>query len=139
MKLPMKLSISRPSYGDGRRKINLTIQDDASRVQFVDLEINLEHMMEALTGLSHCPCEVEVRGLAYVGKTKVTERREIVCPLKSCKTEDLRRWLVENAQEDGWILDSYLGSQGSTASHSEGTLLRYNVYKFVATQTDDKP
>jgi hypothetical protein len=132
-KLPMKLSISRPSYGNGKRKINLTIQDVASRTQFVDLEIELEDMMEAITGLGYRPCEAEVRGLANVGKTRVTESREIVCPLNTYKKEELREWLEANAQEDGWIIDSYLGLQGSTSNHPCGTLLRYGVTKFIET------
>ena len=133
----MKLTISRPQYGDGRRKINLTIQDDASRIHFVGLEIDLDHMMEALTGFSYRPCDVEVRGLAYVGKTKVSERREIVCSLKTYNKEELSQWLEENAQEDGWVLDSYLGSQGSVVFSPEGTRLRYSVHKFVETQTEE--
>lgn len=132
-KLPMQLSISRPQYGNGKRKINITIQDEASGIQFVDLEIELEHMMEALTGLHGCPCEVEVRGLGNVGKKRVIERREIICPLKIYNREQLHEWLSANAQEDGWILDAYLGSRGSVSSHSDGTLLRYQVTKFIDT------
>lgn len=131
----MSITISRPQYGDGRQKISITVVDNASRIEFLDLEIDLDEMMAALTGGSRRPCEAEIRGLESVGKTRVTEKREIVCPLKSYRRGELEKWLQENAQEDGWILDLYLGSHASTASHPDGTLLRYNVTKFVDTES----
>jgi hypothetical protein len=43
----------------------------------------------------------------------------------------LEQWLQDNAQEEGWIIDHYLGSQ-SSIDHMDGkTFLNYSVHKYV--------
>ena len=130
-KLPLKLTISRPQRSDGRKYISLTITDEISRIQFLDAEIELGAFAEALTGLAYVPMEGELRGLEHIGKTRVTEKREVVCPLNCFDRAELAAWLAENAQESGWTVNTYLGSQGSVRSHeSGGQTLRYSVTKY---------
>lgn len=129
--IPVSLSISRPSYGDGRKKISIRIRDELSRIEFIDMEIDLEHFAEALTGLSSRPAEAVIRGVEYLGMTRVTEKRQIVCPLTSLRREKYVEWLEANAQEDGWLLNSSLGSQSSVKSMGSETLLNYSVTKYV--------
>ena len=57
------ISISRPSFGDGRQKISIQIKDIDSRVSFLDVEIDLDLFSSALTGLSEQACDFKVRGL----------------------------------------------------------------------------
>ena len=136
----MSLSISRPQRSDGKRCINIEVMDEASRLRFLEIEIPLDQMMEALTGLSHCPCIGDVRDLQWVGMEKVTESRTVLCPLNSYKREELREWLEANCQEEGWMLITYLGSQGSVtkAPDGKGQILRYGVTKYVATEQAGK-
>jgi hypothetical protein len=84
-------------------------------------------------GLAEVQVTATVQGLNVVGKRKVIEPRSVECSLSSMASkEDYTRWLVENAQEEGWTLDPYLGSQGSvTHSDKENPILNYRVFKYV--------
>ena len=131
MNIKCNLHIGRPQGGNGPEVMTIEVTDRASNIQFLHLEVPLADFMKALTGQFITEVTGEVIGLSKVGKTRVTETRAIICPLKSYKRDELREWLEANGQEEGWIIDSYLGSQGSIASHQDGTLLSYRVHKFV--------
>lgn len=122
-----KLTISRNSNDI----INITFIDELSGIQFVDADYDLASFALALTGCARIEGEMEVRGLEYVGKKKVMENRSVVCPEKSHNRRDLERWLCDNYHEEGWLIDYYLGSQGSLGTAEHGTLLRFKVYKYV--------
>lgn len=85
----------------------------------------------AITGLSEQPGELEVRGLQWVGKTRVSEPRKIECPLDSHDRETLENWLKEHAKEEGWIVSTYLGSQKSIERVKGKTTLHYSVTKYI--------
>lgn len=123
------VSISR----DSRETIRIRITDSTSRIQFVELKMSPHDFAMATTGFSFVPVEAIVTGLEHVGMQKVSEPRTVDCPLKTYDTNELRAWLIDNAQEPGWTLDAYLGSQGSisTPLSGNGRTLRYRVYKFV--------
>jgi hypothetical protein len=127
MKIELRLSISRPSNGG----ISLRIEDKLSGIKFIDAEISLEEFAEAITGLSSRPMMAEVRGLNYIGKKKVWESRSIECTINTYDRNILTQWLKENANEDGWITDTYLGSQSSIKTEKDKTILNYVVYKYV--------
>ncbi|MBQ0339640.1 hypothetical protein J9236_00095 [Providencia rettgeri] len=126
-----KLTISRPSYGDDREKINIVVKCDVSKLRFLSLEIDYADFAKCITGLSEVDCELEVSGLENVGKKRITEQRSVICPIKSYEKRVLRDWLINNKQEDGYILDPYLGSQSSIKMCDEGTVLNYRVIKYV--------
>ncbi|EMA4781886.1 hypothetical protein U3C50_001606 [Providencia rettgeri] len=126
-----KLTISRPSYGDNREKINIVVRDQASRLKFLSIEIDYADFTKCITGLSEVSCDLTVNGLENVGKKKITENRSVICPIRSYEKGILRDWLINNKQEDGYILDPYLGSQSSIKMCDEGTLLNYRVIKYV--------
>lgn len=48
---PVAVSISRPSYHDGRSAITLRIEDRVSGCQIVEVEMSCEAFAEAITGL----------------------------------------------------------------------------------------
>jgi len=112
-------------------EVNIRLKDSASRTEFVDVSLSLRDYALLLTGLSHVEVAGEVRGLDKVGKTRVTERRSITCPIESHDKKALTQWLIDNCQEDGWQLDSYLGSQGSVVYKDGVTVLNYSVTKYV--------
>lgn len=132
MKIKASISIGR-SHGDqsDAAPVHITLIDEASRIEFFDGNMKLADFASALLGLSRVEIEGELRGMENVGKKRVNESRQIVCPLTTYKRETLSQWLRENAKEEGWIVDTYLGSQGSVKSHPDGQLLNYGVTKFI--------
>ena len=124
------------SFGrDSRDVIRVRIRDEASGIEFVSLEMTPHDALLAITGMSEMDAECEVHGLQYVGKTRVTELRTIECPLDPYDRKALAEWLKANAQEDGWIVQTYLGSQNSVRRLGDKTLLQYSVRKYVETET----
>ena len=126
-RLQGKVTITR----DSNDMIRIRVRDDASRVEFATAEMTVEAFGYAITGLSDQPAEVTVAGLEFVGKRKVVEQRMARCPLSTYDKAELQAWLVANAAEAGWMLNTYLGSQGSITPQVGVTLLRYSVYKYV--------
>ena len=121
------------SLGISRRsddKICIEIADEASGITFVVAEIDPYDFAQIITGLHGVKAPCRVRGLDVVGKKKIRESRSIVCSVKSYDRKFLEQWLIDNCQEDGWIVDKYLGSQNSTFPADEGTGLNYAVYRY---------
>lgn len=116
---------------DSRDIVRVSIRDEESFIQFVEFKMNLESYALAISGLSEVHGEFGVRGLEHVGKRKVIERRAKECPINSYDRKVLEQWLKENGQEEGWILDCYLGSQNSIGHRGDKTILNYSVHKFV--------
>ena len=114
-----KVSIIR----DSNDKVNITFRDDASGVKFAKVSLTMEAFGLVITGLVEQEGDLEVRGLQWVGKQRITEQRAIECPLNTYDRNELSKWLCDNAQEDGWLLDTYLGSQKSVSRKGDKTLL----------------
>ena len=109
-----KLTIGRQTYGDGRKSISIQVEDAKSRVRFLDIEISCEDFAQVLTGLSCVECEIEVRNLGAVGKTKSTIKVEAVMP--SCNYDQRTKVAYEAcklATPEGWKTTSYFGSKDS--------------------------
>lgn len=133
-KTPVRASISRVSSSRGDGYVNITLTDESSSIQFVDIELSYAAFGELVTGGSYMLLDAELRGLENVGKKFVHERRSIHCPLQDTyKREPLQAWLEEHGKEEGWIVNSYLGSQGSVVSKygTPGCTLHYQVFKYV--------
>lgn len=91
-----------------------------------------EAFASALFGLGYVPVKIDVIGLEHVGKKRVYEKRTVVCPLGEWSDRDtLSKWLEDNCEEEGWILDTYLGSRGSVTRENGKTVLYYGVTKYV--------
>ena len=74
---PCSLSISYPQHGDGRRVTSLTITDDISGAQVVDLEIDITQWALALTSLASRPATMEFRDAAF---GRISEHKEELVP-----------------------------------------------------------
>lgn len=134
----MKLQGSVTIYRSSRDAITIQLRDELSFIGFAEIELTPHDFCMALTGLAEVKGKLTCHGLGYVGKKRVTERRSIVCPLKSwAKREELSRWLEQNAQEEGWLLSTYLGSQSSVTTKDGVTTLHYSVTKYVEPQEDN--
>lgn len=134
MKIKATLTISKPQ-GGGEPRISIILRDEVSCIQFFRGDVSLSDFAEAITGFAEIPVSAEVRGLEFVGKEKVQEDRTILCPLTDYSREVLGQWLEENAKEDGWIVQTYLGAKGQVEPCKGGQKLRYSVVKYV----DQKP
>lgn len=131
------LSISRPTYGDGRELIAIRFEDKASGAQFLEATVSPHDFALALTGLSRVDVDMTVRGLQVVGLKKIREARTAINPPQNYSKCFHEAWLQENCQEDGWILDCYLGSQSSISRSGDETTLRYAVYRYVDPETGE--
>lgn len=122
-----KVTISTPNS----EWVQIAITDSLSGIRFAELRMEYVDFAKAITGNAFQAAELTVRDLKYVGKRRITEDRKIVCPLKTYEKDKLAMWLVDNAQEEGWLINTYLGSQKSVTTVEGGTLLRYRVTKYV--------
>lgn len=121
------VSISRSSDG----LIRIRIRDREAVQEFLEVKMTPECFGEAITGLSDVEASAEARHLERVGKRRIREARCIECPFVSYSKDELRAWLLENAQEEGWALDPYLGSQHSISREGTKLFLNYAVFKYV--------
>lgn len=130
--IPCAITISKPQGGRREPCITVNIEDRTSRIHFVEASFSLSDFMEAITGLGSVKGTAEILGLEYVGLKRVHENRTIDCPLSVYAGRDkLEEWLVENGQEEGWIVSSYLGTQNSIKHTESGCVLRYSVTKYI--------
>ena len=127
MKIKTTLTITKRSSGE----VVIKITDETSGCHLVEISLSPEVFANCLLGQAEMECEATVGSLQNIGKQRVTERRTVTYPGAEYDREVLKQWLMRNCQEDGWVLDSYLGTKQSV-SHNEGvTNLHYHVYKFV--------
>lgn len=126
------VSISK-AYGsrEDDKVVRIRVTDDASSVEFAVIEMTVEDFALAVFGLSHVPADFTLRSPELVGKTRIISRRQVVCPLKTYDRAELAKWLAENCQEPGWLLDTYLGAQNSVVTVDGKTILNYSVRKFI--------
>lgn len=130
MKHEGRITLSRSS----RDVINIRIKDESSRQQITEVSLSLENFALMMTGLAEVECQHETtKDVSNIGKTKVIEDRSIVAPHLGYDRDLYVQWLEENAQEEGYILDTYLKSQRSIV-FKESVTLHYSVYKYVENQ-----
>lgn len=125
------LTISRPMTGGESKEIHIKVKDAASRISFLSLTIPLADFAAALTGLSEVECQMEIVGLDKVGMKRVKEGRRVLYPHTSYNKKEMEACLIENCQEEGWLLSPYLGSQQSVERKNGETHLNYSVIKYV--------
>jgi len=130
MKFNGKISISRNNHNE----INIRIRDDAARLEFLDVKMTPEDFTFLITGQAHVPITGEVKGLDVVGKVKVMEERKVTTPSYMSR-DRAEEWLLQNCQEEGWIINNNLGSQTSMKfNHADNNhTLNYSVYKYIET------
>lgn len=125
-----KISINRPSYGDGREVITITIEDVVSGIEFVEAHISYSDFTRALTGQSSIPCDLRLMNLSSVGKIYVSESAAIEVPSNlSYQKSEIQEWISANHKRDGWFLNSGLGSQRSLVHDGKGGTTA-NVYYY---------
>lgn len=132
MKYNGKVTMGRPTLGDGKECVRLQIWDNASRQTFVEVELTLDNFARALTGQARIECTFDTRGLAHVGRERLVMPRTVELENTSgMSRKELEAWLLDNCREPGWYVDPYLGSQGSQTYNNGKTQLHYRVFKYV--------
>ena len=105
MKLAGNVSIGRSQGPDGN-SVRIEVMDERSRVTFLTLSLTMEQYAEAITGLSHRPCEMEVRGLDLVGMVSEYKTVDIAFPYVSGEGRALTKIraaeTVAEHETDGW-------------------------------------
>lgn len=112
-------------------KIHIEVQCSDSLAHFLAIELTTDQFAMLVTGCHQSDIKMEVRGLDKVGKVRVRETRQVVCPIKSYDRDLLEQWIVDNCKEDGWLISPGLRSQKSIKSVDNGTLLNYSVCKWI--------
>lgn len=126
-----KLTMGRPSRGDGKEIVSIQLWDTASKQHVFDASVSLENFTRIITGQARIDCTFVTGNLSHVGKHRVIEDRSVPEPAGHLSREQLEKWLLDNCQEPGWYVDPYLGSQSSRTRVFDVNMLRYRVFKYV--------
>ena len=116
----------------GTEAVRLTIRDEASRACFLELSLNPTTFTTMLLGRVATDVPATFTNVQSVGRERILEPRTIQIPWRLSR-EDAEGWLRDNAQEKGWYVDPYLGSQNSLTTNDDVMVARYYVYRY----TDD--
>lgn len=128
MKIDASISIIR----DNRDVIRIRVKDESARVQLLEVSMSPHDFAMAVTGLSEIKCSAQATHLDKAGKVRERQHRSAMCPLNTYDRTQLQDWLKENCQEEGWILDTYLGSQSSVCyKGNDGVILNYSVTRYL--------
>jgi len=130
MNIPVKICITQTSSD----VIKIELHDPAARIRFAEIEMTPHDFAMAITGLGYISSTATLDGLDKVGKIRVSEKRSKVCRDPECKysREKCEAWLIEHAQEEGWEIQTYLGSKDSRVSTDDGAgvVLNYSVFRW---------
>lgn len=113
MKLKGKISITRPNSNVHGDYINITISDDTSGCEFVDLTMSMTDFAYCVTGMSHQDCSVEFRP-DNVGKTMEHKTISIPRPKSYGKDVSEIKNLLAPHEVDGWV-----GNASDASNHHQ--------------------
>lgn len=74
------ISIGRVSSNTQGEFVQITVTDDASHCQLIEVEMDMTHFAEALMNLSHRPCLVEVNDSPHIGMLSENKTELIPIP-----------------------------------------------------------
>lgn len=117
---------------DNQNSINIEMICSESNTKFAHVRLTAEQFGMMVTGAYQSEIRIEVKNLERVGKKKVIEARQMVHSEPHSNREAREQYLIDNAQEEGWILNPSLRSQQSVQYRGDaGTILCYSVYKYI--------
>lgn len=112
-KIDGKITISRPTCGDGSEYISIRLRCESSRTRFLDLEMDYAEFAQALTGLSEVNCKIITRKLDRIGKTKETRPLEFMVPEGKHLDKSVAKDRATKEVPEGWVSDAYFNSTDS--------------------------
>jgi hypothetical protein len=146
-----RLTISNPRGGlDDGKYVEIKLEDASSGNGISVVKITKESLMEAILGLACAPCEfvASKSGAERAGKKKIRKPYSVVIP-KEAQLKDRDSVAIETAKqkmseeglaggENPWILEEYLGAQGSWGQNSYGEpVARLSIIKYVSPEEYD--
>lgn len=130
-----QLTITRPSYNDGRKLISIQVEDVDAGISFLELEISYENFSACLTGLGYVDCKMKVRGLENVGKVGEKATLEFEMPEHTYKNiKEIARMAAQKAAPEGWVASEYFDSQRSFFTLGDKEYARTTIYRWVDKQ-----
>lgn len=132
-----KISITRPSSGDGDGHISITLADIDAVVQFAQIRMSLADFAQCVTGLSRIDCDIELKNLDKTGKQRIREQIEFELPDDTdsyCSSDQRKAVALNVARElvgDEWEVDGYFGSQDSFFQRDGKPMARTSIMKWV--------
>lgn len=127
-----RLTISRPTYSDGRKLISIKVEDDKSDLEFLEVLISYESFTRAITGQGFIEVGFILKGRENIGKTKETKDLVFEVPESSkYSARDYASKVSQDFADEGWIADKYFNSQNSIRTFSGKTYAHGRQYRFV--------
>lgn len=97
------ISISRPQYSDGRKQIEITLIDERSACQAIEVHIGMEAFAEALTGLGRVACDFDFNNSGVVGMVYEHKTEIVPIPDSLYRDDDKRvSEVLSLFEKDGW-------------------------------------
>ncbi len=94
--------------------LTIELQDKASSIRFIEIELDPQQVVEAFSRRSRTPCNISCRGLEKVGKRMVMGNLEFEMPEHNYTNRDIiAKQAAERACPVGWESDMYFGSRDS--------------------------
>lgn len=124
-------------YMNSDQEFFLEIQDEASGARFLKLEFGPEAFADLLSNrISYM--EGEVCALDVVGKEYVSQHVEVRMPdsISPYDKKEAAEYLktykpVFEKSNEGWQLDTYIGSQDSIVRQEDGVFAQLKMFKYV--------
>jgi len=104
--LPGRISISRTSSNREDDYISISIVDESSHVQFVDVKMSLLDFANAITGVAFNSCDFELRHPELVGMKREHKSELLPCSKFGDTVEDLQK-ILDPFEVDGWFGSLY--------------------------------
>ena len=93
----------------------IEIEDDVANMTFAKIKLTPQQLSAALSRRACVDCEIDTKGLDKVGKQHENKHFEFEIPdylNRSIYADELQK-IAQSKLSDGWIAESYFGSQGS--------------------------
>lgn len=123
MKYQGSVTISRVS-SSSRDYVSITLKDDLSRCEVVEIKLSILEFGEALSGLALRPCEFEYSPETPVGKIRETKTELVTVP-----SSDHARDAVAAFEIDGWI--GYDADASNSRCRTADGRYRVSFHRFV--------
>lgn len=132
----MKIENAGITFLVGSDCTRIELYDKVANVQFVKIELTPEQLSMALSRQAYTPCKTEVMNTDVLGKEVEIESLvfEIPYEIASSTHSDKLHAIATELLKDGWVADSYFGSQNTFTqsggkSYARCTIRRWNDKK----------
>ena len=140
--MKIKASLTIGIENSASDNVFIEVQDEASRIRIIKLEVDPVQFTKALARLSNVPCiNAETGPLDRVGKKHECKDFEFPFEDKGDWKTRKERAAVESKRlcPEGWISDGYFGSQGSFFTKDGKSYARCTIRRWVDVVDQETP